>query len=98
MWRAGCFNGRPGELWSYCSALRRRNELSKKSDLYDGGSRQVTSANRELCAPASPRRSRDLDVMGDGGERGSWCNDGGAADWHEVTPGRRHKKTPPETR
>lgn len=26
--------------------------------------------------------------------RGSWCNDGGATDWHKVTPGRTHKKGP----
>jgi hypothetical protein len=38
-------------------------------------------------------------MMGDEEEvRSSWCNDGGAADWHEVTPGRRHKKAPPRTR
>ena len=57
MWRAGCFNGRPGFK---LSALRREDGLKEKSDLYNGGSRQVTSATYELCAPASPCRSRDM--------------------------------------
>lgn len=94
--------GGRGALWkaNYCwrsdkeQGRRTGVRLRKKSDLYNGGSRQVTSAAGKRCAPASGRRGRESGGDGLLRRRGSWCNDGEATDWHEVTPERTHKKSP----
>lgn len=47
-------------------ARRTGVRLRMKSDLYNGGSRRVTSATGKLCAPASGRRGRGRKQSGDG--------------------------------
>lgn len=68
--------GGRGALWkgNYCwrsdvatQARRTGVRLKMKSDLYNGGSRRVTSATGKLCAPASGRRGRKQSGDGDGG-------------------------------
>lgn len=79
------------------AALGQEEKLQRRGDLYNEDSRQVSSEPDELCAPTSPYRSREGEVMRDGRERlvvQRWSSRLARGDaWAEA-----QKKAPPRTR